>query len=94
MPPGLRRFLKFLLTIASTVVAILLFLLGHGRGNDLGAPCGDEQACKPQLICGAKMGAPYCTRPCDLSGADDCPKAFTCAAWTPALPKSGICKKN
>ena len=94
MPKGLKRFLQFLLAIASAVVAILLFLLGHGGGNELGAPCGGDQACKPQLVCGVPMGIGYCTRPCDLSGPEDCPQGFECWKWSPALPRDGVCRKK
>jgi hypothetical protein len=93
MPRGLRRFLQFLLTIATTVVAILLFLLGHGKGNDLGSPCGDEQKCRPELVCGAPMGVPYCTVPCDVSG-NTCPSGFKCEQFSPVLPNDGVCKKK
>ncbi len=49
------------LTAATAVVSVLLFVLGFGRKH-WGEACQHDNECKPRLVCGVPMGAPYCTQ--------------------------------
>ena len=82
-----------LLTGATTLVALLLFILGIGRA-DWGQSCRNDDDCKPQLVCGVPMATPYCTQTCLLVGASTCAPGFVCSKWSPALPNDGVCRKK
>jgi hypothetical protein len=92
MPKAVRRILMLILTLATALVALLLFILGIGR-NDWGEGCKHDDDCKPLLVCGVPMATPYCTQACDLAGPDTCAKGFVCTKWSPALPNDGVCRK-
>ncbi|GEM_PF-3217589 len=85
MPKALRRFLMMVLTLATALVSLLLFILGFGKA-DLGEKCSLDEDCKPRLVCGKSAGAPYCTNACDVTAPDTCVKGYSC--------EKGLCLKE
>ena len=82
--------MMLLLTVATALVTLLLFILGFGR-SDWGESCKEDDDCKPRLVCGTPIGAPYCTQTCELNGPDTCAKGYACVKWSPS---HGVCRKN